>query len=52
MKFEESNLEFIFGNSWSEIIKIDEHSDYKRIPINNTKVVDFIGLYKNKTLFL
>ncbi len=53
MKFTESKLDFLFGKKWSNLIQLDEHIDYKKIPINNTKSVDFLGIYNaNNLIFI
>ncbi len=53
MKFTESRLDFLFGKKWSNLIQLDTHIDYKKIPINNTKAVDFLGIYNaNNLIFI
>ena len=49
--FKESGLTFSFNNQWF-VTKFDEHRFYKLLAGRGLKGVDFIGIYKEKTLVL
>ena len=51
MELIESELKFIFDDSWTNIIKFDESKFFNEIKqISGTKAVDFIGI-RNKSLY-
>jgi hypothetical protein len=53
MTFEESDIRFDFNDAhWSQFCKYDEQTDYKKIKIELTKAVDFIGILNQHTLVL
>lgn len=49
-RFEESYLEFRFGEQWQPIIDFDEHPDYKKLTktIKGSKGVDFVGVFRDE----
>lgn len=49
--FKESDMEFNFGADWL-VKKYDEHDYFKLLSGHGLKGVDFIGIYKNESLFL
>ncbi|MBU1660864.1 MAG: NERD domain-containing protein [Chloroflexi bacterium] len=51
--FDESNLCFSFGNSWT-VIAYDEHPDYLNIfqKLEGTKAIDFLGVHGNSIYFI
>lgn len=49
--FNESDLEFTFGTDWI-VKKYDDHAYFKMLAGHGLKGVDFIGIYRNETLFL
>ncbi len=53
MTFEESGIRFAFDETfWSWLCKYDEETDYKKIKIEHTKAVDFIGILNQRSLVL
>jgi hypothetical protein len=53
MIFEESGIRFDFDDTfWSWLCKYDEETDYKKIKIEYTKAVDFIGILNQRSLVL
>jgi hypothetical protein len=52
-RFEESNIEFIFGDDY-EVIGSDQEANFKNVKkyLQGTKDVDFIGFFRNITVFL
>jgi len=54
MKLQESRLLFDFDdNKWTDLIRFDEHIDYKNVKKNvpETKGVDFIGILNQKSIY-
>jgi len=54
MILQESRLNFEFNDSrWSDLVKFDEHTDYKNVKdnVSETKAVDFIGVLNQKSIF-
>lgn len=49
--FTESDIEFTFGTDWI-VKKYDDHAYFKILSGHGLKGVDFIGIYKNESLYL
>ncbi len=49
--FKESDIEFTFGADWA-VKKYDDHAYFKMLSGHGLKGVDFIGIYKNESLYL
>ena len=51
-RIEEGDLVFEFGEKW-QVFKLDEHRDYREriAKIDETKAVDFVGIFNNEILY-
>jgi hypothetical protein len=52
LKFEESNLRFIFDDAQWSVIKYDDHRNHANIKIKEHKAIDFLALYNANTIVL